>query len=193
MNGRTHLIGGLLAGALLAPAFHFSWPFLAASALAGPLPDIDHPGSMYGRLIPLPGVVVRRRRLEAYVLPSLFGPSRMGGRAGRELPGGGVLLHRGPTHSLAAALAAGLLASLVPLAWGSGPSPPLGLGVWLGYLSHLALDLLNMSGIQILWPFRRKAIRLRWPRVRVGSLGERVIFGLLLLGILTVGSGLFHG
>lgn len=193
MNGRTHLAGGLLAGVAAASALHLSLPFIVGAALAGPLPDVDHPGSMYGRFVPLPGVMVRNCRVEAYHRGPLFGASRMGGRAGRELPGGKILWHRGPTHSLFFAVAASIVAAIVPMIFGAAPSPAIGLGVFAGCLSHLALDLLNMMGLQILWPFRRKAVRFKWPRVRVGSLGERVVFGLLLLGTFAVGSGMLHG
>ncbi|MCL6595829.1 MAG: metal-dependent hydrolase [Firmicutes bacterium] len=190
MNGHTHIVGGLLAGAVAASALGQSGahllPFLAASALAAPLPDVDHPGSMYGRYVPLPGVARVGGKVERYE-PGPFGNgSRSFGHVGRRIPGG-VLWHRGPTHSLVAAGIAGIVALVVLLAAARGLAATVALGVAVGYLSHLALDELNVSGERLLWPLSGREIRLRWPSVRVGSLGEAAVLLLMLGGLALVG------
>jgi inner membrane protein len=74
--------------------------------------------------------------------------------------------HRGVTHSVVAALACLLL-----LRWQGfirGVIDPL----VIGYLSHLAADLLTSSGLRLEWPLRqRQAI----PLCRTGSLSESII------------------
>ena len=74
--------------------------------------------------------------------------------------------HRGVTHSVLA-----VVACLVLLRWqgyGRGVADPL----VIGYLSHLAADLLTSSGLRLVWPLRqRQAI----PLYRTGSLSESII------------------
>jgi len=132
MMGRTHLLGGLAAGAGLALACHIHTPEAAGLAglagLSALLPDIDQPGSMITRLIPGGKIM-----------------SRAGQAAG--------ITHRGPTHSLLlAAIFTGLFWLLVRHAW-----PVLYVAAFaVGYLSHLALDWLNRKGQPWLWPLPAK-------------------------------------
>ena len=197
MNGHTHMAGGLLAGlAAVSVVPGGQVPaLLIASALAGPLADIDHPGSMYGRFLPLPGVVLGKEGLQSWA-PRMGFHDHQGGRVGRSLPGGKILWHRGPTHSL---LVAGLFAAASGLiCWGWFPvlAWPVFLGVLLGYLSHLALDLLNIAPISLMWPFSKKTAHLKFPRIRVGSPGEWLVMGGLIAAIALVaaeyGSGLIR-
>jgi inner membrane protein len=181
--GRTHLLGGAAAGLLLAWALHLHGAVAAhaalPAALAGPLPDVDHPGSLYGRLVPLPGMVRTRSGLEPW------------GRVCRGTPFG-VLWHRGPTHSFAAAGAAGILGVAAGLVSGWGPL--VGLGALAGCLSHLALDALNVEGQELLWPWSGRRIRPPSPRWPVGSAGEAVVSaGLLALCALLVRGSLLGG
>lgn len=74
--------------------------------------------------------------------------------------------HRGVTHSILAVLAClfllreqGFSRAVI--------DPPV-----IGYLSHLAADLLTTSGLRLAWPLRqRQAV----PLCRTGSLGESAI------------------
>lgn len=185
MNGHTHMIGGMLAGAVLAPIVgqigtHLL-PFVAAAALAAPLPDIDHPGSMYGRFVPLPGVAKVFGRIEPYVRGPFGNGERSFGHVGRRVPFG-VLWHRGPTHSVAMALVFGTVGYLAASRVVPALALCLGVGILTGYLSHLALDELNVSGEHFLWPLNRRELRLRWPSFRVGSGWETVLaLGMLVL------------
>lgn len=171
MNSHTHMAGGLAAGLLVAHAFPAElWPITIAATLAGPLADIDHPNSVYGRFVPLPRIHVG-------------GPNS--GKVGFELPGGGKLWHRGPTHSLVMALAFSLAAALAFMAAGSHIFLWIGVGVLAGYLSHLALDLLNVAPISLWWPFMHKGVRIRTPNIPVGSWGEGFVF-IVTLGLCLV-------
>lgn len=188
MNAHTHLIGGAVVGAAFLPlAGPHALAFLAAAILSAPLPDIDHPGSLYGRFVPLPGVARIYGKVEAY-RPGPFGNgNRSFGHVGRWTPFG-ILWHRGPVHSvLAACLSAAVAASVVDRLL-PGASVSIGLGVLAGYLSHLLLDECNVSGMRLFWPLSEKDIKIPWPSFRVGSIWESIF----AMGMLAVLVGLIH-
>jgi inner membrane protein len=57
--------------------------------------------------------------------------------------------------------------------------------VWLGTLSHLALDMLNQKGVPLLFPFTRK--KFSWGRIRLGGkleFGLRAVLGLVSIAML---------
>jgi membrane-bound metal-dependent hydrolase YbcI (DUF457 family) len=80
----------------------------------------------------------------------------------------GVAVHQGASHSIGAAILAGLAVALCAafLRW---PRPlTLGLAAVLGWSSHLALDLLNADthppiGLMALWPFTDGYYKVPWP------------------------------
>lgn len=122
---------------------------LLAAGVAALLPDIDHPNSYVGRKIP--------------IIPGLI-KITMG--------------HRGPLHSLPAAL---LVSLVVTVAGG----PLLGIAAGVGYLAHILGDMLTPSGVPLLWPAIRKNIKL--PAVKTGGLLERfVVFPGLCLGLMVL-------
>ena len=85
--------------------------------------------------------------------------------------------HRGVTHSLlAAAVCLGLLGAVIRVpAW----LDPLA----VGYLSHLAADLLTPAGVPLLWPWRK---RFRTPlTVRTGGPQEYALTTALALAAFT--------
>jgi membrane-bound metal-dependent hydrolase YbcI (DUF457 family) len=112
------------------------------------LPDLDRPSSWLGRLLPF-----LSRRLQAR-----FGEC-------------------GPWHSLAAAVAVGVISLPLLLV--------VDVRVWamipLGFLSHLALDLFHDPGILLLWPVSDRRYLLWSPaRDRAGAQYERrVVLGLV--------------
>lgn len=182
-DGRRQWLLGALAGGL--PFFWWSpqaWlAGMAADATAALLPDLDHPGSTLGRWLPWPAV-----RHGSYRLPSGV---QAWYRVGRRRPGG-VIWHRGEFHSIGAALiAAGLMAGATLFIWRSNPSfalayTPVVFGAAaLGYLSHLALDLLTPSPQMLLWPLSRRYLRPGWlPTIRVEAIpGASLILNLVLL------------
>jgi inner membrane protein len=91
------------------------------------------------------------------------------------LPFGGLgLQHRTWTHSLL------LLLVLSGLALFLGRT--FAVAFFVGYLSHLLLDMLNPTGIPWLYPFNKK--KQRWARIYVGSTGEyAVLAGMILLDL----------
>lgn len=177
MNGQTHVLGALALGVLAARVAEPSHPlvFLAAAALAAPLPDVDHPGSLYGRYLPLPAVTRVRGRVVPYAPQDAasFRP------VGRRTPLG-VLWHRQQTHSLFAAALASIAAAFLTAPFDARAAAAVGLGALTGYLSHLALDALNPTGMPLLWPFSRRRWRLPCPAFPVGGLGEALLSVALL-------------
>ncbi len=182
MNVHTHWLGGALAGIAAAAALpgHPLVTILAAVA-AAPLPDIDHPGSTYGRWVPLPGVARVRGRIEPYRPGPAGNAAAAFGHVGRVTPFG-IGWHRGGMHSVtvaaACALACGAAARALHPGWGLA----VGIGVLGGLLSHEALDALNGMGQAWFWPFTGRRWGLPWPRIRVGSGGEAAVtFALVAL------------
>ncbi len=155
----------------------------AAGAFGGLLPDIDHPHSTLGRWVPWPVASVENHRT-GFILH------------GRAWFGGHTVWHRHETHSVGAAGIAALV-TLAGLWWSAArlaawsvrhgahlPVPPgvagleIAVGcaaaVLVGYLSHLAADLVNPSPIMLLWPFSRRMIHPKWaPAIREASAGGR--------------------
>lgn len=84
-----------------------------------------------------------------------------------------LLGHRGITHSL---VAAGACAWLLHT---RGLAPSLILPIVVGYLSHLAADLLTSGGLRLAWPLRGT-----WalPLCRTGSPFEPLVVATILLG-----------
>ena len=187
MNAHTHLVGGIVAGALALPLIGTAHPLalLATAALTSPLPDLDHPGSLYGRWVPLPGVA----RIHGHVEPyrgGWNGNSHLSfGQVGRWTPFG-ILWHRGPFHS-PLFLAAGVMAVgvLGRFGWASGLGATLMWGTGLGIASHLALDSFNRMGQFLVWPVLARRIRAPWSKIRVGSWGEHLMaLGLVGMAVL---------
>jgi inner membrane protein len=90
--------------------------------------------------------------------------------------------HRGAFHSL---LFAFLLSLII-----SGIYQWAGIGFFVGYLSHLFLDLLTKQGVRIFWPFWNGRIGLG---IRSGGIFEEIFFVLLLLcDIFIVGKIVFE-
>ena len=91
-----------------------------------------------------------------------------------------VIKHRGVLHSLVFALFLSLIVGGFNL-WA-------GFGFFAGYISHLFLDCLTVSGVRLFWPFKFKIKGF----VRSGGIVEEVIFVLLLLGdIFIIGKVVF--
>ncbi len=130
-----------------------------AGAIVGALlPDIDHPQS---KIAHQTGLAHGRGPL-----------TDVAGSGLRALLGG----HRGFTHS---ALAAGLISLAAVLALPLAGA--VGLGVALGYLSHIAADMLTKEGVRFWWPVSRRDVGLgpRTLRFRTGSLVEYALVTLV--------------
>ncbi|SFM94269.1 inner membrane protein [Izhakiella capsodis] len=112
------------------------WHLIPASLLTCLLPDIDHPKSFLGQRLSWISRPVAR----------LFG-------------------HRGFTHSLLAICAGVVLLQLHLPKNGWIPADALQ-GMVLGYLSHIAADMLTPAGVPLLWPCRW---RFRLPLLNSGK------------------------
>jgi membrane-bound metal-dependent hydrolase YbcI (DUF457 family) len=130
---------------------------VALVALAALAPDLDHAGSMLGRVA---------------------GPaSRVAARAVERLLG-----HPGPLHSLLAVAVAGGLGELLGAHLGVAG---LGLLVSYGWASHVLADGLTDRGVPLLWPLWRRRVRLPFGLgPATGGPGEALAVGagLLLCG-----------
>lgn len=142
MMGKTHALGGATALAALAlatgQADHYPFWAYGAAAIAGLIPDADnHEGSILNRTTLLPFKIL--------TVPLWWGAP-----------------HRGRTHSLLGVGAFGLIVFgwltllnmlLVANGMKMGVDPSVLLpAVLAGYASHLILDLVNIPGMQLLWP-----------------------------------------
>lgn len=82
--------------------------------------------------------------------------------------------HRTITHSILALAVVSAVASFF--------SVQLGLGIFLGYLSHLFLDSMNPTGVPFFYPFKKN--KYRFMRIATGSFFEGVLlFSLLIIDI----------
>ena len=94
----------------------------------------------------------------------------------------GALGHRGITHSALAVVA------LVAVLLHGGTSRATVSAFAVGYLSHLAADMLTPRGLRLAWPFRKAW---GWPVCRTGSPAEvLIVMGLCMLAAFTVLQGL---
>jgi len=148
----THLMAGLLAGAgavtwLQPQALGAAW-VLGGALVGALLPDIDHPKSWLGRRLPFISVP----------LAAVFG-------------------HRGITHSLLAVVGVAWALYYALEQWNLGAGWGLaaaGVGVAVGYLSHLLGDFATHGGVPWLWPYKK---RFSLPLTfRSGSWFERMLF-----------------
>ena len=137
------------------------WHIIPAVLLTCLLPDIDHPRSTLGQ----------RFRWISQPIARAFG-------------------HRGFTHSLLAVLGGvALLQFNLPHGW---PVPADAMhGMVLGYLSHIAADMLTPAGVPLLWPCRWR-FRLPLLTTTAGNQLERIFCLALVVGALWFPPGMPH-
>lgn len=191
MRAGTHLLLGAVAAlplGLLGGGGAMAALCAAGGALAGLLPDLDHPGSVIGRLFPWPAVAVEPR--SGFL------------RHGRRWLRGRVIWHRNETHALGLAVLAGVTATVLGAWLGKRWGPVLhtspvatatglcfGASVTCGVLSHLLVDLAEPTPQMLLWPLSRRRWRPRWlPAVREGNAIAAVIELTLDLGAAALAS-----
>jgi len=210
MTGKTHLAGGVAAALTLErltavaglpvmappePVVGLGHPLsafalgLTVAALGSLLPDLDEPGSLVSNLPRASRGVVRstlrakgvegaaRLLIEMFLMfINLFTRALSG--VVRTLAFG----HRGATHWLITALVLSLAAAVS--GWFIG-FPALGLWLFIGYASHLALDAMTISGLEMFQPLTSRTIHLlpkpMW--IRTGSLVDSLLgscFGMVI-------------
>ena len=159
VRGKAHAVIGLAAAApIAAMSREAGVATLVSGIIGGLVPDLDHPDSAVGRLLPWP--VVRDRW-----------------RTGRWRPGG-VIWHRGEVHSVGCAMiAAAVLALLGTAIARAVPLPAAAVAAFLvGYVSHLVVDMASPSPQMLIWPLSRRYWRPGWlPAVKVDSLAGRML------------------
>jgi membrane-bound metal-dependent hydrolase YbcI (DUF457 family) len=80
----------------------------------------------------------------------------------------GLAVHQGASHSIGAAVLAGVAVALLAAVLRWPRAPTLGLAAFLGWSSHVVLDLLNLDthppiGLMALWPFTEGYYKVPWP------------------------------
>lgn len=163
MNAHTHVLGGLVvAGLAVSAGVPHPVTLAVSSGFGGLIPDWDHPGSTVGRWLPWPAVSHSRG---PYLPPAV-------GRVGFPKP----IWHRHQAHSIVGvAIADVVVAVMVVVLWMMVRSASHGwlgglhlpivwvlLGLFMGSLSHLALDGFNETPQWWFWPFSRQGHRWRW-------------------------------
>ena len=156
MIGTTHAAFALLCYYVIAyfAGLPFDEPMVLALLIVGSLlPDIDHPRSFLARQ------------------PYLFKRTSRGVSK--------FVTHRGSVHSLLAALIATAVVWVIAMFYNWEP-----LAVacfFLGFVSHLAADSLNPTGIKWLQPFNKAKVK---DGIRTGSATEKLFFSLTVVAIL---------
>ena len=158
MMWRTHVMGGVAALWLLAPLPQFAMPdtmtlACLAAGLGALLPDLDANNSKI------------RHLGGSGIYP--FAP--VAEHMNREYH------HRGALHSPVGALICGVAAFVLGLSGFGLPA----FALWLGYVSHLALDACTVSGIPFA-PFRKRLYLLpKRLRVVTSSPYEEIVFAIV--------------
>lgn len=162
MNYKTHITGGLVAGALYvslcSPEIASIPIILSGAALGSLVPDIDHRNSYLGR----------RFRITSYITNKAFG-------------------HRGVVH--APIIMASLCTGLTLLANIFSPATYIFnmffIYIYLGIFSHIFLDMFNVTGVPFLYPFDGRYIS--FGKIKGGSISEtlvRLVLYVLLIWII---------
>jgi membrane-bound metal-dependent hydrolase YbcI (DUF457 family) len=207
MTGKTHAAGGVLAAAgvaSLGPLFEvtsgiltgelhiagFTIPAAVGGAsiclIASLLPDIDEPESL---IVNSPGAMRKQlgrgRGVQERVARGLLGALLLIARRLLRLISGAIRLfaggHRGATHWL-------FIAVLLSLGmWYLGGLAGYSLlWIWFaaGYLSHLMLDMMTPSGLEVLRPLTSARMHLLpgFMRIRTGSGVDALVRVALLMG-----------
>lgn len=193
MNGRTHLVSGVAAGAWLAvnlePGLLIGIAGVAVSALTVNAPDLDHldggpSRSMEWKRLRFAGVrlgpweLMRRRTVRLGLGPLV---SRILRGVSKLATG---VKHRGLTHGLAFALLIQCLtAGLTGRVLSASHAQYLGLAAGVGVCAALAGDLPTKAGLKhLLWPLSVQVSVPRCLRLTVGGKVERfLVFPLVVL------------
>ena len=105
-------------------------------------------------------------------------------KLGRFNPLSGLMSHRGFAHSIVFALLVSLIAYEITSAAGWRKEIPF--CIFLGMISHIAMDMFNNKGVQVFWPVKKRFL---WPihGIHTGSIAD-----LTLCFILTEATIYFH-
>ncbi len=212
MTGKTHLVGGLAIGLILDQATTLAGlPILpqylvvqiagvsipasiiafTAVGLGSLLPDIDEPNSMVSNLPRVSRGVARKtfrkRGVEGairFVVELFLGALNFVTRGLSRLVRLVAMGHRGATHWLVAGVGVSVIAGLAGLIFIDFPD--LGFWLFIGYLTHLGLDMMTISGLKVLQPFSNQTCHLLPSGFRIRT-GNAIDAGLALLFSVIIG------
>ena len=168
------MAGGLLSSFLLlifVPSITIVPIFL--SMLGGLFPDFDSTNSTVAHM----GFRVNKGlRVKPFYLLSLFGSI--------------IFEHRTYTHTFIAAIIGGVVVSIITYFVGMEDMIINGVAFFLGWVSHILLDAMTVSGVPMLWPMKpitqSQHILSHKRRIKTGATFDQ-IFGLLLLFLFVIG------
>ena len=164
MTGKTHLAAGVTFG-LVTLFFRNVDPiiFMAGSLIGSQVPDLDHKKSTVSAYVPLIDDVIvnSSKAVRKFKIKKLKG----------------IFSHRGFTHSLIPVIALGVFNSMFKL--------DILLGLLIGYISHLFMDMLTKDGIPLFLPLSLKKFNLL--RIKTGGKLEGFVW--LMLWLINFGLG----
>lgn len=192
MQRRSHEVGGMCAAAITAAALvggphgtALDVGIITVSAIFGSiLPDIDHPNSYVSRKNPILAAacnlfMVIGRTITQMILFLCFWISKK--RKEAILKG---FEHRGVFHTILMVALLYLLIGLIPL----DIIPLIQIGICAGYLAHLLMDMLTVSGVRLLYPIITVPFHYPLIRLHTGNKAHewaaRIIFIIATVGIL---------
>lgn len=186
MMGKTHKLGGIIAGITFTKIFHTdmtgSLVIIAGALIGSTFPDIDNPNSRIRHRMPITSLLVSFGqniiRKAASTLPQKqkqYVTSMIG--------------HRGITHSFIGCTFLPVIAILIGLLLRFGILNALlaGLGIFIGCLSHLLLDMLS-GGVPLFMPFSADKIYI--SEIQTGGRKEKMfrlcLAVVLIFSIMTI-------
>lgn len=149
MNYKTHLLGGLLAGSIVAFKLNMqinNLPvILAASSFGSLLPDLDHKMSYISKRMQTTSYVTRK-----------------------------ITKHRGITHSpVFMALVVIVLNEQINISINDIKSKVIYISLYAGIISHIFLDMFNKRGVPLFFPLSRNNIS--FGNIKTGGFMENIV------------------
>lgn len=182
MMGKTHISVGIAAALIASQATGADGVAIAVAggAAGGILPDFDLQSSPKLREPPHTQVIVLALVVASLIvdvvnrgpmMTAVLGSSQSSLVTGAALFIGALFFgmrtaHRTFTHSILGTLVMGAAVSLI--------CPPLTVAFVAGFVSHIALDLLNKKSIQLFYPLKAGKFALRW--FYADGIANRVLF-----------------
>lgn len=168
MNGVTHMLGGVALSTAASIAFPSYFGVISpvtvvAGLFGGLIPDIDHPKSKISNMT-----------LATKIVSNAITATTS---------------HRGVCHSLLFIGLVSFLFQTFAVKYISFITPSVIWWLTAGMLSHLVLDMMNPTGVNLFWPFGKKH---HFMKIKTGSSGEKVVSFILMVidVILLVQAGL---
>lgn len=183
MRYRSHAIGGLALGVATTSILYQSNIFLAPSnivlslmggALVGSLiPDIDHPNSYISKRFVVLSWITNLFLWLIKGITSLLLFISFWLKENQKQEILKMFEHRGIFHTLLFAFLLTFLVGLIPI--NEEILKMLQLGFLVGYLSHLLMDMLTVSGVKILFPITTHTFHYPLIRLHTGKMLDEII------------------